>query len=99
VWFAILLPLEIGGATPHNNKHFTNWWAKTTCKVKKESRKGTNSLTILTALLIWKYRVFDGITSSVNEVLRQFRDEYQLLGLAGAKNHEDLKLHGIGAFI
>jgi hypothetical protein len=31
----------------------------------------------------------------VDELLRQFRDEYQLWGLAGAKKLLDLKLQGI----
>jgi hypothetical protein len=81
VWFAILSPLEVGGATPCSNEcSFANWWTKTIRKVK-ESRKGVNSLIILTSWLIWRHHnacVFDGILPSVHEVRRQFRDEYQL---------------------
>jgi hypothetical protein len=38
--------------------------------------------------------VFDGIVPSVDEVLKQIRDEYQIWGLAGAKKLLDLKLQG-----
>jgi hypothetical protein len=51
--------------------------------------------------LIWRHRnagVFDGILPSVDEVLRQIRDEYQIWGLAGAKKLLDLKLQGGGAY-
>jgi hypothetical protein len=70
VWFAIFLPLEVGGAMMCSNKHsFANWWAKTICKVKKESRKRVSSLIILTSWLIWRHRnacVLDGIVPSVD---------------------------------
>jgi hypothetical protein len=49
VWFAVLSPLEIRGATPRSNERsFGQWWAKTARKVK-ECKKGVNSLVILTA--------------------------------------------------
>jgi hypothetical protein len=52
VWFAILSPLEIGGATPRSNERsFAQWCAKTARKVK-ECKKGVNSLVILTAWVI-----------------------------------------------
>ena len=69
------------------------------CRVKKEYKKGVNSLIILTSWLIWKHRnssIFDGATPSVNEVLRQFRDEYKLWCLAGAKKLLALRLDGGG---
>jgi hypothetical protein len=100
VWFAVLSPLEIRGATPCSNEQsFTQWWAKTAHKVK-ECKKGVNSLVILTAWVIWKHHnacVFEGTAPSISEVLRQFREEYQLWCLAGAKNLHDLKLHRVGA--
>jgi hypothetical protein len=88
VWFAI-------------ERWFANWWVKTICKVKECGKGATNSLIILTARRIQKHHndcMFDGITLSVNEVLRQFREEYQHWGLARAKKLQDLKLHGIGIF-
>jgi hypothetical protein len=92
--------LEVEGAMPCSNEQsFANWWAKTIRKVK-EIRIGVNSSIILTSWLIWRCRnacVFDGIAPSVDKVLRHFREEYQLWGLAGPKKLQDLKLHGIGA--
>ena len=74
--------MEMDGAVPQQNEHsFADWWVKYIPRVKKEYKKGVNSLIILTSWLIWKHRnscVFDGATPSVNEVLRQFRDEYEL---------------------
>jgi hypothetical protein len=101
VWFAVLSPLEIGGATPcSNERSFAQWWAKTARKVKKECKKGVNSLVILTDWVIWKHYnacVFEETALSISEVLRQFREEYQLWCLAGAKKLQDLKLHRVGA--
>ena len=91
--------MEMDGAVPQQNEHsFADWWAKCIRRVK-EYKKGVNSLTILTSWLIWKHRnscVFDGATPSVNEVLRQFRDEYKLWCLAGAKKLQALRLDGVG---
>jgi hypothetical protein len=101
VWFVVLSPLEIGGATPcSNERSFAQWWAKTARKVKKECKKGVNSLVILTDWVIWKHCnacVFEGTALSISEVLKQFREEYKLWCLAGAKNLQDLKLHRVGA--
>jgi len=100
VWFSILSPMEMDGAVPQQNEHsFVDWWAKCIHRVKKEYKRGVNSLIILTFWLIWKHRnscVFDGATPSVNEVLRQFRDEYKLWCLAGAKKLQALRLDGVG---
>ena len=68
---------------------------------RRSTKKGVNSLIILTSWLIWKHRnssVFDGATPSVNEVLRQFRDEYKLWCLAGAKKLLALCLDWVGTF-
>ena len=99
IWFIILSPMEMDEAVPQQNEHsFAAWWAKCTRRVK-EYKKGVNSLIILTSWLIWKHRnscVFDGATPSINEVLRQFRDEYKLWCLAGAKKLQALWLDGVG---
>jgi hypothetical protein len=54
---------------------------------------------ILTAWLLWKHHntyVFDRETPFVSEVLQQFRDEYKLWCLAGAKKLQALGLDGVG---
>jgi hypothetical protein len=82
VWLAILSPLQVGGATLHSNKCS---FANPPIRKVKESRKRANSLIIFTSWLIWRHRdacVFDGILPSVDEVLKQIRDEYQIWGLA-----------------
>jgi hypothetical protein len=56
-------------------------------KVKKEYKKGVNSLIILGAWMIWKHKnacVFEGVAPSVNSIVRDLKDE-------GAK-----KLQGLG---
>ncbi|GJM91709.1 hypothetical protein PR202_ga08113 [Eleusine coracana subsp. coracana] len=57
-------------------------------KVKKEDRKGVNSLTILGASIIWKHRsacVFDGTAPSVNTIMSEVKDFQSLWCMAGAK--------------
>ncbi|GJN33672.1 hypothetical protein PR202_gb22293 [Eleusine coracana subsp. coracana] len=76
-----------------NECSFGNWWGHTVRKVRKEHRKGLNSLIITSAWLIWKQRnacVFEGASSSISEVMRTLKDEYKMWCLAGAK-----KLHAL----
>ncbi|TVU34045.1 hypothetical protein EJB05_15869, partial [Eragrostis curvula] len=100
VWFSILSPLGLERVVPkRREKSFADWWSRAICKVKKEDRKGVNSLIILTAWLLWKRRIacmFDGASTSVPEILRQFRDEYKLWCMAGARKLQALRLDGVG---
>ena len=67
-------------------------------KVKKEFKKGVNSLIILGAWLIWKHRiacVFEGVTPSVISIMRDLRDEHSLWCLAGANKLQGLGLAGV----
>ncbi|GJN28004.1 hypothetical protein PR202_gb16082 [Eleusine coracana subsp. coracana] len=85
-------------APSHGDWSFAQWWAKAICKVKKEYKRGVNSVIILTAWILWKHRngcVFDG-TPPFKEAMRQFRDEYKLWCMAGAQKLQDLQLHGVG---
>jgi hypothetical protein len=102
VWFSILSPLDLGSEAPgHTDLCFSDWWAKIFRMFSKEHRKGANSLIILIAWLLWKHRnacVFYGDSPSVSELLRQFRDEYKLWCLAGAKKPHAPGLDRVGAF-
>jgi hypothetical protein len=64
VWFTLLHPLELTYLVPsQNERSFADWWRKMMRRVKKEHKKGVNTLIILGAWTIWKYRnacVFEG---------------------------------------
>jgi hypothetical protein len=66
-------------------------------KVKKEHKRGVNSLIILGAWMIWKHRnacVFEGVAPSVNSIMRDLKDEHNLWCLAGAKKLQGLDRPG-----
>ena len=66
-------------------------------RVKKEHKKGVNTLIILGAWIIWKHRnacVFEGVSPLVNTILCELKDEHDLWCMAGAK-----KLQGLGLTI
>jgi hypothetical protein len=57
-------------------------------RVKKEHKKGVNTLIILGAWIIWKHRnacVFEGVSPSINKILCELKDEHGLWYIAGAK--------------
>jgi len=63
-------------------------------KVKKDYKRGVNSLIILGAWMIWKHRnacVFNGSAPSIPTALQAFKDESHLWVVGGAKG-----LHGVG---
>jgi hypothetical protein len=95
VWFRLLHPLELTDLVPsQNERSFADWWRKMMRRVKKEHKKGVNTLIILGAWTIWKHRnacVFEGASPSVNTILCELKDEHGLWCMAGAK-----KLQGLG---
>jgi hypothetical protein len=67
-------------------------------KVKKEYKKGVNSLIILGTWMIWKHRnacVFDSVAPSVNSIMRELNDECSLWCLAGSRKLQGLELAGV----
>ena len=79
-------------------RSFAEWWHKVNKKVKKENKKGVNSLIILGAWMIWKHRnacVFEGVTPSINFITRDLKDEQSLWCLAGARKLQGLGLAGV----
>ncbi|GJN31860.1 hypothetical protein PR202_gb20311 [Eleusine coracana subsp. coracana] len=57
-------------------------------KIRKERKKGVNSLIILAAWSISKHCnacVFEGVTPSVNTILCALKEEFGVFCLAGAK--------------
>jgi len=63
-------------------------------RVKKEHKKGVNTLIILGTWIIWKHRnacVFEEASPLVNTILCELKDEHGLWCMAGAK-----KLQGLG---
>ena len=72
---------------------FSGWWKRTTAAVPKEARKGLNSLIILVAWEIWKYRntfVFDNKRPSIQDVLWAISPEGGLWCSAGASKLQEL---------
>jgi len=99
VWFKLLAPLNLGDCIPRQRERsFAEWWCKVLKKVKKEYKKGVNSLIILGAWMIWKHRnacVFEGMAPSVDSIMRDLKDEHSLWYLVGAKKLQDLGLTGV----
>jgi hypothetical protein len=95
IWFNLLAPLNLGDYAPGQQEYnFAEWWRRVLKKVKKEYKKGVNSLIILGAWMIWKHRnacVFESVAPSVISIMRQLKDEHSLWCLAGAR-----KLQGLG---
>ncbi|GJM99763.1 hypothetical protein PR202_ga16893 [Eleusine coracana subsp. coracana] len=57
-------------------------------KVKKEYKRGVNSLIILGAWVIWKHNnacVFDGAAPSAIMLMREFKHEHSLWCMASTK--------------
>ena len=94
VWFSLLAPLNLADKVPSQHESsFADWWCKTVKAVKKEDRKGVNTLIILGAWMIWKHRnacIFEGASPSVNSLLSKLKDERSLWCLAGAKKLQNL---------
>jgi len=88
-WFSILDPLNLSGliSTRHSNS-FAEWWRKSWRKVRKQDKKGFNSLVILGAWILWKHRnscVFDGSAPNLQAALQSFKDESHLWQVRGAR--------------
>jgi hypothetical protein len=99
VWFHLLAPLNLGDYIPRlRERSFAEWWRRVLRRVRKECKKGVNTLIILGAWMIWKHRnacVFDGVAPSLISTLRDIKDEHSLWCLAGAKKLEGLGLGGV----
>ena len=99
VWFKLFAPLNLGDSIPRQRERsFAEWWRKVLKKVKKECKKGVNSLIILGAWTIWKHRnacVFEGIAPLVDSIMQDLKDEHNLWCLAGAKKLQGLGLTGV----
>uniref|UniRef100_A0A0A8Z1B8 Uncharacterized protein n=1 Tax=Arundo donax TaxID=35708 RepID=A0A0A8Z1B8_ARUDO len=64
-------------------------------RVKKEDRKGVNSLIILGAWMLWKHRnacVFGGASPNLQELIRLAMGEYRMWCIAGARGLSALGL-------
>jgi hypothetical protein len=57
VWFNLFAPPNLSGSILcQQESSFAEWWCRTIKRVRKEDRKGVNSLIILGAWMIWKHR-------------------------------------------
>ena len=67
---------------------FADWWKNSWKKMRKQHRKGFNSLIILGAWILWKHRyscVFGRSAPNVQSALQAFKDESHLWIAGGAK--------------
>lgn len=67
---------------------FHNWWRRTNCRAESQARKGVNSMIILTAWYVWKYRnrvVFDGVSPRPQALTAEIMEEAKCWVLAGAR--------------
>jgi hypothetical protein len=82
VWFNLLSPLNLGDCIPRQRQRsFADWWRKVMKKVKKEYKRGVDSLIILDAWMLWKDRnacVLEGVAPSVTSIMRDLKDEHNL---------------------
>lgn len=88
VWFLVLHLLGFSRLEPTpRDTAFQDWWRKAAKRSGREARRGINSLIILVAWLLWKYRnrcVFDGERPRSSVLLKQIKEEINLWVLAGA---------------
>jgi len=67
---------------------FFYWWAAASARVDGQVQKGMNSIIILGAWSIWKYRnrcVFDGAPPEVSCVVSAIKEELHQWTIAGAR--------------
>jgi hypothetical protein len=67
---------------------FLNWWRELTQLSTGLTRRGTNSLILLSAWILWKHQnhcIFDGMEPSLVSALAQADEERKMWKLAGAK--------------
>jgi hypothetical protein len=72
-------------------------WRRVLKRVKKEVKKGINSLIILVSWCLWKQRnssVFNGASPSISSIMGILKDEQSLWCMAGAKKLQGLGLGG-----
>jgi len=72
-WFAVLQPLNLAHLAPSSSiASFAEWWRRSWKKIRKQHRRGFNSLCILGAWILWKHRnacVFDGTSPNLQRAL------------------------------
>jgi len=100
-WSWILTPLGLQDWTPtRREKSFADWWRKATKRIPKEEKNGLNTMIILGSWILWKHRnacVFEGSHPCITRTLEEFRNEYHLWCLAGARGLCMLGLgHSVG---
>ena len=89
--------LDLTDLVPRQNEmSFVDWWHNTIRRVKKEHKKGVNTLIMLDAWIIWKYRnacVFKEASPWVNTILCELKDRSTayIWCMVSAK-----KLYGLG---
>ncbi|WVZ75617.1 hypothetical protein U9M48_023654 [Paspalum notatum var. saurae] len=94
IWTSILHTLNFASLAPSaEDTRFFTWWARSISLVPKEARKGLNTLIILVAWEIWKFRnsyIFEGCQLRVERVLQLIEEEGLLWCRAGATNLQEL---------
>ena len=94
IWALSLQILDLAAIAPTaENTSLFSWWAQSIKRVPKEARKGLNTLIILIAWEIWKFRnscVFEGSPVSIQQLLQKIGNECLLWCMAGATDLQEL---------
>jgi hypothetical protein len=98
VWTGLFQLVALLELVPQlNDEVFNDWWRTSALRVQGQQRKCFNSLVVLGAWVIWKYRnlcVFNGRAPSVPTALQMAREEALLWTVAGAKGLSLLQAMG-----
>ncbi|GJN40213.1 hypothetical protein PR202_gb29394 [Eleusine coracana subsp. coracana] len=89
IWHHVLQWIGLAELQPRGDEaSFNTWWRRASQRARKDTRKGLNSIIILTSWFLWKYRnrvVFDAHTPRPQILISEIRDEAKCWALAGAK--------------
>jgi len=97
-WFSLFQRFGLTALAPQpQDICFDDWWEKVEASVAGDLRQGLNSLVILGAWSIWRYRnncVFNGASPSVAAAIALAFEEAHLWSLAGARGLTLLAIQG-----
>jgi hypothetical protein len=88
-WFNLLQQVHIQQLAPQlGATSFMDWWRSAHERSTRLIQKGSNSLVVLGAWMLWKHRnrcVFDGVAPCMAVAMTQAEEERKVWKLAGAR--------------
>lgn len=96
IWFQCLRRYGLQYITPSPNENsLAQWWRNAARRLRREQKKGLNTLVILVSWEVWKYRnrcIFDGERPHQQRLLQAIREEGERWIVAGATKLRQLSL-------